>query len=98
MRHVIDLLLGVVDGLDDGSCEFLQLVRKAVFFGCGFTVGGACFGVGGNSTVGIKTADGAVAFLEDSGSFFDQGLDVVDELLFVEFVAGGAVGFLDVLE
>ena len=51
----------------------------------------------GDAAVGVETAERAVAVVEDAGAFFDERLDVVDELLFVELVARGAVGLLDVL-
>jgi hypothetical protein len=50
-----------------------------------------------DTTVWVETAERAVAFLEDAGAFFDEGFDVVDELFFVQFFAGGAVGGFDVL-
>ena len=53
--------------------------------------------MGGDVAVWVETAEGAVAFLQDATTLFDQRLDVVDELVFVEFLAWGAVGLLDVL-
>jgi hypothetical protein len=53
--------------------------------------------LGGDLAVGIKTAEGTVAVVEDARSFLNEGLDVVDKFLFVELVAGCAVGLLDVL-
>ena len=57
----------------------------------------AALGLGGDATVGVETAERAVAVVEDAGAFLDEGLDVVYKLLFVELVAGCAVGLLDVL-
>jgi hypothetical protein len=51
----------------------------------------------GNASVGIEATKRAVALLEDTGSFLDEGLDVVDELFFVQLVFGSAVGGFDVL-
>ena len=47
--------------------------------------------------VGIEAAEGAVAFLQDAATLFNEWLDVVDELVFVELLAWGAVSLLDVL-
>jgi hypothetical protein len=57
----------------------------------------AALGLSGDTAVGVETAEGAVALVEDAGSFLDERLDVVDKFLFVELVAGCAVGLLDVL-
>jgi hypothetical protein len=54
-------------------------------------------GLGGDTAVGVQTAERTVAVVEDAGAFLDEGLDVVDKLLLVELVAGCAVGLLDVL-
>jgi len=53
--------------------------------------------LGSDATVGVEASERAVAVVEDAGAFLDEGLDVVDKLLFVELVAGCAVGLLDVL-
>jgi hypothetical protein len=54
--------------------------------------------LGGDTAVGVETAECAVAIVEDAGAFLDEGLDVVDKLLLVELVARCAVGLLDVLK
>ena len=54
--------------------------------------------MGGDATVGVETAERAVAVVEDARAFLDEGLDIVDKLLFVELVARCAVGLLDVLD
>ena len=58
----------------------------------------ATLGLSGDAAVGVETAERAIAVVENAGALFDEGLDVVDKLLFVELVAGCAVGLLDVLE
>ena len=50
-----------------------------------------------NVPIGVKTANGAVAFAQDAATLFDKWLDVLYEFLFVELLARGAVGFLDFL-
>ena len=35
--------------------------------------------------------------MEDAAAFFDHGLDIFDELFFVEFFFGSAVGFFETL-
>ena len=54
-------------------------------------------GLCSDAAVGVKAAEGAVAFLEDAATFFNEGLDVVDKLFLVQLVAGSTVGFLDIL-
>lgn len=71
MRHIGNAFLGVVDGLDNGGCEFLEAVGELIFLGRSFVVCGAGFGVAGNATVRVEPADGAVAFGEDTAPFFD---------------------------
>lgn len=51
----------------------------------------------GDAAIGVESAQRGVAVVEDTAAFFDEGLDVVDEFFFVEFVARGAVGLFDVL-
>jgi hypothetical protein len=50
-----------------------------------------------DAAVGVKAAQTAVALLEDAAGFFDQRLDIVYELFFIELVAGSAVGSFNVL-
>lgn len=97
MGHVGNLLLGVVDGGDDGGGEFLEEVGELVFLRCGFARLLAALGLCGDAAIGVEGAQGAVAVVEDARTFFDEGLDIVDEFLFVELVAWCAVGLLDVL-
>ena len=97
MRHVRNAFLGIVDGLDDCGCEFFEVVRETIFLRRCFTVCGAGFGVAGDAAIRVEAADGAVAFLKDTATFFDQGLDVLDKLFFVKLLFGSAVGFFDVL-
>ena len=66
-----------------------------MFLGGGFARSGVGFGVGGDVAVRVEAADGAVAFAEDAGAFFDEGLDLVDEGFFVQLVFGRAFGFFD---
>jgi len=47
--------------------------------------------------VRVETTDGTVALSEDLVAFFDERFDVVDEFLFIKFLAGCSVRFLDVL-
>jgi hypothetical protein len=95
--HVGNLLLCVVNGGDDRGGELLKVVGELVFLGRGFAGLLAALGLGGDAAVGVETAEGAVALVEDAGAFLDERLDVVDKFLFVELVAGCAVGLLDVL-
>jgi hypothetical protein len=57
----------------------------------------AALGLRGDAAVGVETAEGAIAVVEDARALLDEGLDVVDKLLLVELVARCAVGLLNVL-
>ena len=98
MRHICNALAGVVNGLDDCLGEFFEDVRELVVFGSGIVLGSSCFGGCGDAAIRVKSADGSVAFLKHAAAFFDQGLDFLDELFFVELFLWCAVGFLDVLQ
>ena len=97
MRHIGDLLLGVVDGLDDVGCELLEVFGQPMLFGRCFTAGGVSFGVGGDGSIRVETADGAVAFLQDAATFFEKGLAVFDDLFLVQLLLWCAVGFFETL-
>ena len=64
---------------------------------CSFAGLRAGFCVCGDGAVGVKAAEGAVAFLEDAAAFFDHGFDVFDEFFFVELFFGGALGLFQTL-
>lgn len=68
-----------------------------MLFRSGFLGTGTALGLLRDATIRIQSSKGSVALLKNSRSFFDEGLDVVDELVFVELLFGLAVGFLDVL-
>jgi hypothetical protein len=97
MGHVGNLLLCVVDGSDDRGGELLEVVGELVLLWCGLTGLLTALGLCGNATIGIQTAQRTVAVVEDTRSFLDERLDVVNKLLLVELVTGCAVGLLDVL-
>lgn len=95
--HVGNLLLCVVDGSDDRSCELLQAVGKLVLLRSGLASLLAALSLSSDATIGIETTERAVALVQDAATLFDERLDVVDKLLLVELVARCAVGLLDVL-
>jgi hypothetical protein len=97
VRHIRDLLLSVIDGGDDRGRELFEQVCKTVFLRRCLAGSGAALGLSGDAAIGIETAESAVAFLEDAAALFDQRLDVVDELFFVEFVARRAVSLFNIL-
>jgi hypothetical protein len=68
-----------------------------MFLLCGIALGGACFGGGSYASIGIEAAKGAIAFLEDATTFFEERFDLIDELFFIELFFGSAVGFFNVL-
>ena len=98
MRHIRDLLLRVVDGRDNGTCDLFEQVGKTVLLRRGFAGAGAAFGFGGDVAIGIETTEGAVAFLKDAAAFFDEWFDVVDELFFVKLLTRGLISGVDVLK
>lgn len=61
----------------------------------GVTLGSTSLGRGSNIAIWVKPAKGTVAFLEDATTFFEKRLDLIDELLLVELLLGGAVGFFN---
>jgi hypothetical protein len=69
-----------------------------VFLGRGFTGRGLGFGVGGNVSIWVETADGAIAFTQNATAFFDERLDILDKLLFVKLVLGCSVGLFNELQ
>lgn len=97
MRHIGDLLLGVVDGLDNVGRKLLEVFGQPVLFGRCFTAGGVSFGVGGDGSIRVKTPNGTVAFLEDAATFFEKGLAVFDDLLLVKLLLWCAIGFFETL-
>ncbi|KXT15661.1 hypothetical protein AC579_6121 [Pseudocercospora musae] len=97
VRHVVEFLLRIVNGGDDGRREFLKSLGETEFFGSRFTSSRTTFGLSGDFAVGIQAAEGTIALLEDAAAFFDERFDVVDEFLLVEFVLGRVVRLLHVL-
>jgi hypothetical protein len=68
-----------------------------VLLGSGIACGSTSLGGGSDATIGIESPNGAIALLEDAATLFDHGLDILDQLLFVELVLGGAVSLLEAL-
>lgn len=97
MWHVLDLLLGVVDGCDDSGSDLLEQISETVFLWRSLASASTALGLGSDAAVRIETSKSAVAFLENAATFLDERLDVIDKLFFVEFVARGAIGLFDVL-
>lgn len=95
--HVVELLLCVLNGLDNGGCELLERVGEGVFLRRGFASGGAGLCGGGDVAVWIETSDGTVAFLKDAVALFDHGLDVFDDLFFVKLFLWCSVRFVQAL-
>jgi len=97
VRHVVELLLGVVYGGDDVGCDVLQALGQAVLLGSSLTSALTALGLCGDLAVGIEAAKGAVALLQNATGLLDERLDVVDQLVLVELVLGCAVGLVHVL-
>jgi hypothetical protein len=98
MRHVVDLLLRVVDGRDNGRGKLLEEVGEAVLLWRCLASAGTTLGLCRDAAVRVEAAQRAVALVEDAAALFDERLDVVDQLFLVELVLGGAVGGFDVLD
>ncbi len=97
MWHVLNLLLGIVDRRHNRGGELLEQVGKTVLFRCCFTCARAALSLGGDATIGIETAEGSIAFLQDATAFFNKRLDVVDKFFFIKFIAGGTISLFDIL-
>lgn len=82
----MELLLGILNGGNNVTCQLLERVRKLVFLFGGFPRRGASFGIVGDGSVGVEAAQGAVAFLQNTVAFFDLGFYLLDELFFVALV------------
>lgn len=95
--HVVELLLRVLNRLHNGGCELFERVGQGVLLGRGFAGGGSRLRRGCDVAVWVESADGAVAFLQDAVAFFDHGLDVFDELFFVELLLWCSVRFVHTL-
>ncbi len=63
MRHVVDLLLGVVDRGDNRCRELLEDICEAVLLGRSLAGTGTGLGLGGDAAVWIEAAERAVALL-----------------------------------
>jgi hypothetical protein len=97
MGHALELLLRIFDRLGDRSGEFLEQVGEVKLLGAGLARRRLVLGVGLNTTVWVETADDAVRLGEDLASLFDEGLDLANELLLVEFLLGLSLGSFDFL-
>jgi hypothetical protein len=97
VRHVIDALLCVVDGGDNGGGQLLQGIGQAVLLGSGLLGAGTALGLSSDATVGVETAQGAVALLQDATTLFNKRLDLVDQIFLVQLFTWGTVGGFDVL-
>lgn len=53
--------------------------------------------IGLDTSVWVKSSDGAVGLLQDLATFFQERLDGINELLLIEFLFGLALGGVDCL-
>ena len=63
MRHASNLLLCVVDGQSDVSCQLLENLSETILLRSSFSRSGLVLGIGGDSSIRIETTDGTVGFL-----------------------------------
>lgn len=98
MWHVRNLLLCVFNRCNNGGGELFERVCQRVLFFGGLARSSAGLGVGGDVSVRIQAANGAVAFLQDTIALFDLRLDILDKLFLVEFLLGLSLGSIDELK
>jgi hypothetical protein len=97
MRHICNPLLRMVNRLDDVGGQLFQSLGHTIFFRARLSTRSVCLSLRRNVSVGIETADCAIAFAEDAAAFFDERLDLIDQFFFVELVSRGTIGFIDEL-
>jgi hypothetical protein len=97
MRHVSNALLAVINRLHHGLSQLLDHIGQLVFLGGGIARGSTSLGGRSDAAIRIESTNGAIALLEDATTLFDQGLDIPDQLLFIELVLRSAVGLLEAL-
>ena len=98
MRHVGDHTAATIDRASDRLGQLFKLIRQGVFFGRCLVRRGPRLGLRCNMTVGVESPDGAVALLETLPAFFEKRLDVLDQLLLVQFFLWCAFSFFDALQ
>jgi hypothetical protein len=54
-------------------------------------------GIGGNSSIRIKSTDDTISLLEDLSTLFDERLDCINQLLLVELFLWLSLGNIDSL-
>lgn len=97
VRHVSNALLRVVDCLDDRGGEFFEQLSQLMLFLGGFPGGSVGLGASSDASIRVEATDSTVALLQDTSTFFEQRLDLLDKFFFVQLILGCAVGLLDVL-
>lgn len=83
MWHIGNPFLRVIDCGHHGRSKLLESLCESNFFRRALLLAVAGFGVGGDMSVWVETAQGAVALLKDTSTLLYEWLDVVDELFFV---------------
>src|ERR1700761_6251395 len=97
MRHVIQLLLCVIDGRDNRSREFLERFSQAELLWCRLASSRAALGLGSDMTIRIQNTERSIALLQDAATFLDERLNVVDELFLVQLVLGRGIRLVHVV-
>jgi hypothetical protein len=72
-------------------------ISKTILFGCGLPSSSLVLGIGGNSSVRIKSTDDTIGLLENLSTLFNKRLDCIDQLLLVEFFLWLSLGDIDSL-
>lgn len=97
VRHVLELLLAILDALRDVAGEVLEDVGEVVLLGRRLARRRLVLGVGRDAAVGVEALNDALGLLEDAAALLDEGLHLADEGLLVPLVLGRALGLVDFL-
>ncbi|GKT65706.1 hypothetical protein ColTof4_03527 [Colletotrichum tofieldiae] len=112
VRHVLDLALGALDSLGDGTSQLhqggivdyhssqtylLQTLSEVVLLGRGLTSLRLRFGVLLDASIRVQCAHTAVQLGQDLATLLDKRLDILHELLLVTLLLGLALGSLNLL-
>jgi hypothetical protein len=97
MRHILKLFLRIVNGSDNGRGKLLQQIGKTVLFWSSFASPCATLRLGSDATIRIKATEGAVTLVEDTRGFFNERLNVVDELFLIKLILWRAICGLNIL-
>ncbi|KAL3299839.1 LEA domain-containing protein [Colletotrichum asianum] len=88
VRHILNLALGSLDRLGDGTSQLKSYISKVMLLGSSLTGAGLVLGIALDSSIRIQSADTAVQFAEDLATLLDERLDILHELLLIKLFLG----------